>query len=546
MFIQRIILTIFLISFLGCASQQTPKTPSSASKTKSKPALQTQTKKNNVQSLLNRALVLTYGFNHSEANKVFKEAAKIDPKCAICYWGAALVLGPNINAPMDDNAVPEAYYLTQTAVKLSSSATPRDQALIKALSKRYSPKPVKDRKLLDQAYANAMRQAAKDFPNDSMVLTLLAEALMNLHPWDYWDKTGAPKSWTPEIINTIDSALKIDPNQLGANHLHIHAVEASPNPQRAEESADRLRELAPDSGHLLHMPAHIYMRIGRYEDAAKVNEHAIINDESYKSQKNPKGIYPLAYMPHNRHFLWIAAANIGQSKRAIQAAIQLSQAVDQKEMRKPGYGTLQNYWVMPFYAWLRFGKWQDILKAPKPDKDMIFPQGIWHYARGRAFTALGKLKEAKGELTNLKKIMQDPSLKNISLWDINNVSNLLVIADHLLEGELAYKQKKTQSALSHLTQAVNAEDKLKYDEPPAWYYPARHSLGTVLLELGYGDEAERVFRKDLERHKDNGWALFGLMKSLEAQKKTKDASAIKKRFEAIWGNADIKLTRARF
>ncbi len=542
----KIFLAVLILSIFGCASQQTPITQRSNTKPKNQPELQVPTKKTNVQTLLNRALVLTYGFNHSEANKVFKEAAKLDPKCAICYWGAALVLGPNINAPMEDNAIPEAYYLTQTAVKLSDSASPRDQALIKALSQRYSPKPVKDRKLLDQAYANAMRQAAKEFPKDAMVLTLFAESLMDLHPWDYWDKTGAPKPWTPEIINTIDSALKIDPDQLGANHLHIHAVEASPNPQRAEKSADRLRELAPDSGHLLHMPAHIYMRIGRYEDAAKVNEHAITNDETYKSKNKPKGIYPLAYMPHNRHFLWIAAANIGQSKKAIQAAIQLSQAIDRQEMRKPGYGTLQNYWVMPFYAWVRFGKWQEILKAPKPEKDMVFPLGIWHYARGRAFTALGKVKEAQKELADLKKVMEDPSLKNISLWDINYVSDLLVIADHLLEGELAYQQKKIQSALSHLTKAVNAEDKLKYDEPPAWYYPARHSLGTVLLELGYGDEAERVFRKDLERHKDNGWALFGLMKSLEAQKKTKDASAIKKRFEAIWGNADIKLTRARF
>ena len=368
---------------------------------------------------------------------------------------------------------------------------------------------------------------------------------MDLHPWDYWEKDGQPKPWTPEILDTLKATLKLDPNNLNANHLHIHAVEASKHPEQAEASADRLRALAPDSGHLLHMPAHIYMRIGRYADAATVNEHAIENDEHYRSHHKPEGIYPLAYMPHNRHFLWIASADSGQSQRALKAAQGMADMVDAQTMRAPGLGTLQHFSVMHLYAMVRFGKWESILSQPEPAEDLIYPRGVWRYARGRALTGLGRLDEAVSELAQLKTLAADPALAKVTLWEINKSADLLMIAQHVLEGELAHKQGKVDEAVSHLQQAVSAEDKLNYDEPPAWYYPARQSLGAVLLDAGRAGDAEPVFRKDLERHRNNGWSLFGLWQSLTAQGKD-EAQAVKSRFDKTWAEADITLTQARF
>jgi len=464
----------------------------------------------------------------------------------MCYWGAALVLGPNINKPMDPADIPAANELAYKALEHSENSNPLQQALIKALVLRYSPEEGSDRSTLDQAYANAMREVAKQFPHSATVQVLLAEALMDLHPWDLWEKNGEPKPWTPEILETLEAALKLDPDNLNANHLYIHAVEASPQPERAEPNADRLRALAPDSGHLLHMPAHIYMRIGRYADAATVNEHAIENDEHYRSHAKPEGIYPLAYMPHNQHFLWIASADSGQSQKALKAAWAMAKSVDAQKMRAPGFGTLQHFRLMPLYAMVRFGRWDDILNQAEPDQDLIYPRGIWHYARGRALTALGKPNEAASELAELKTLATDPALEKVTFWEINKSADLLEIAQHVLAGELAFQQGKTKDAVAHLQQAVNAEDKLNYDEPPAWYYPARQSLGAVLLDAGRAGEAEPVFRKDLERHRNNGWSLFGLKQSLTAQGKTDEAQEVNSRFEKTWSKADITLTHALY
>ena len=391
-----------------------------------------------------------------------------------------------------------------------------------------------------------MRGVAKQFPQSATVQVLLAEALMDLHPWDFWEKDGEPKSWTPEILETLKAALKLDADNLNANHLYIHAVEASNHPERAEPHADRLRALAPDSGHLLHMPAHIYMRIGRYADAATVNEHAIENDEHYRAHAKPEGIYPLAYMPHNQHFLWIASADSGQSRRALKAAFKMAEMVDTQKMRAPGFGTLQHFKVMPLYAMIRFGKWEDILNQPEPDQDLIYPRSIWHYARGRALTGLDKPHEASQELEQLRTLAADPTLEKVTLFEINNTLDLLAVAQHVLAGELAFQQGKIEDAIAHLQQAVTAEDKLNYDEPPTWYYPARQSLGAVLLSAGRAEEAEPVFRKDLERHRNNGWSLFGLWKSLTAQGKTDAAKEVKSRFDKTWSEADITITQARF
>jgi tetratricopeptide (TPR) repeat protein len=540
-----LITVILILLTSACATQKTKNGASTAGKS-TDPFMMIQSENPDVQSLFQRGLVLTYGFNHQEAHNVYMRAAAQDSNCAMCYWGAALVLGPNINKPMDPADVPTAYRLAQKALKHSKGENPLHQGLIQALVLRYGPEPVADRSALDQAYADSMREVAKQFPKSPTVQVLLAEALMDLHPWDYWEKDGQPKPWTPEILETIKATLKLDPNNLNANHLHIHAVEASPHPEQAEASADRLRALAPDSGHLLHMPAHIYMRIGRYADAATVNEHAIENDEHYRSHHKPEGIYPLAYMPHNRHFLWIASANSGQSQRALKAAQGMAEVVDTQKMREPGYGTLQHYRMMPLYAMVRLGKWEGILNQPEPAEDLIYPRGVWRYARGRALTGLGRLDEAARELAKLKILAVDPALEKVTLWEINKSADLLMIAQHVLEGELAHKQGKADEAVSHLQQAVMAEDKLNYDEPPAWYYPARQSLGAVLLDAGRAAEAEPVFRKDLERHRNNGWSLFGLWQSLTAQGKTDEAQAVKSRFDETWAEADITLTQARF
>lgn len=539
------LISIVLIFVLSACTTHKAEPPGKSGKTADS-FFAIQTDDPEVKKLFRRGVVLTYGFNHQEAHNTYMQAAAQDSNCAMCYWGAALVLGPNINKPMDPADAATAYNLAQKALEHSKGENPLNRSLIEALVQRYRQEAGSDRSALDRDYADAMRKVAIQFPNSATAQVLLAEALMDLHPWDFWEKDGEPKPWTPEILETLQAALKLDPDNLNANHLYIHAVEASPHPEQAEANADRLRDLAPDSGHLLHMPAHIYMRIGRYADAAAVNEKAIENDERYRAHAKPEGIYPLAYMPHNRHFLWIAAADSGQSQKALQAALDMAKGVDPQTIRAPGLGTLQHFSVMHLYAMIRFGKWEDILNQPEPDQDLVYPRGVWHYARGRALTGLNRLEEAERELEQLQALAADPALKKVTLWDINDTTDLLAIAQHVLAGELSYKKGQVEDAIAHLQQAVAVEDGLNYDEPPAWYYPARQSLGAVLLDAGRAAEAEAMFQKDLQRHQNNGWSLFGLWQSLNAQGKTNAANEVKSRFNKTWAEADITLTQARF
>lgn len=545
--ITRLISIVLMFALSACATQKTedPKKASASGKSGDS-FFAIQSNDPEVRRLFERGVVLTYGFNHQEAHNTYMQAAAQDSDCAMCYWGASLVLGPNINKPMDPKDAPTAHRLAQKALEHSKEGNPLHKSLIQALMLRYSPEAGTDRSSLDQAYADAMRKVAKQFPQSATAQVLLAEALMDLHPWDFWAKDGEPKPWTPEILETLEATLKLDPDNLNANHLYIHAVEASHHPERAEPNADRLRALAPDSGHLLHMPAHIYMRIGRYADAAEVNEHAIENDEHYRAHAKPEGIYPLAYMPHNQHFLWIAAADSGQKQKALKAAFDMAEVVDPQTMRAPGFGTLQHFKIMPLYAMIRFGQWTEIMSQPEPDQDLIYPRGIWHYARGLSYLGLGEPNEAAQGLEQLKVLAADPALEKVTLWEINKTSDLLAIAQHVLAGELAFQQGQVDDALTHLQQAVAVEDKLNYDEPPAWYYPARQSLGAVLLNAGRAAEAEAMFQKDLERHRNNGWSLFGLWQSLTAQGKSKEAQEVRSRFDKTWSDADISLTQARF
>jgi tetratricopeptide (TPR) repeat protein len=502
------------------------------------------TKSQLAQRYFDQGLILAYGFNHAEAERSFREAAKLDPDCAICNWGVALVLGSNINAAMDDTAVSPAWEALQKALQLSGKASEKEKAYIQALAKRYSQKPVEDRKSLNIDYANAMREVAKIYPDDLDAATLFAEALMNTMPWDYWQENGKPKLETQEILATLETVLKRNPNHPGANHLYIHAVEAV-RPELGVAAADRLGNLVPGSGHLVHMPSHIYIRVGRYHDAAIANQQAIAADKEYITQCHKQGMYPLAYVPHNHHFLWAAATMEGNQKLAMQAAYDTAAMADEKQMREPGYGTLQHYYSIPLYTLTRFGKWDEILAEPAPADDLKYPTGVWHYARGTALTAKGQLQEAARELEHLQAIAADPALEKVTIWDINTTGSLLKIASEVLTGKLAAKQGDYEKAIAHLKTAVNLEDKLNYDEPPPWHYPVRQSLGAVLLEANRPAEAEIVYHEDLKRFPENGWSLAGLAKSLEAQGKTEEAQAVQKRFTTAWKHADLSLTVAQ-
>lgn len=497
------------------------------------------------QRFFNQGLILAYGFNHAEAERSFREAARLDPECAICWWGAAWVLGPNINAPMNPENVPRAWEALQNARRLAPKASAKEKALIDALSARYAEHPPEDRAKLDKAFAEAMRAVAKKYPNDPDILSIYAEALMDLHPWNFW-REGKAQPWTPEILRVLERALAVDENHPLANHLYIHAIEASPTPEKGVPMADRLRTLVPGAGHLVHMPAHIYIRVGRYADASEANVRAIEADQAYITQCRAQGLYPMAYHPHNYHFLFAARSLEGRSADAIEAAERMKAMVSEDKMREPGWTTLQHYWSTPMYAWVRFGKWDKILSSPPPASDLIYPRGVWHYARAMAFRARGELDKAEAELDALKKIAARPELREITIWDLNSAATLMAIAVKVVEGEIAAKRGNYKQAIAALKEAVKLEDSLMYDEPPDWQVPTRLNLGAVQLEAGMPREAEKTYRKELEKFSNNGWSLFGLAAALEAQGKKKQAQEVRERLAKAWRNADFQLTSSRF
>lgn len=504
------------------------------------------TKSEEAQRYFDQGLTLSYGFNHAEAERSFREATRHDPQCAMCYWGVALVLGPNINAPMDPADVPEAYRASRKAVELADHASEKERAYIQALAKRYSENPPENRAPLDQAYADAMRDVAQQYPDDLDAVALFVEALMDLHPWDYWNKDGTPQPWTPEITSHLETILARDPNHIGGIHFYIHAVEASTQPERAEPYADRLGALVPGAGHLVHMPSHTYIRVGRYHDAALANIDATQADNSYVTQCRAQGLYPLAYVPHNHHFLWAAASMEGWRAKAVEAALETDKVTHHEMMAEPGMGALQHYSLIPLYAYVRFGMWDEILAYRTPPENLLYPTGIWHYARGRAFVGRGRLDDARKELMAVREIAQNKDLEKVTIWDINSAASLLEIAQHVLAGEIDAKDRNYKDAIEHLRKGVRLEDELRYTEPADWQYPVRQSLGAVLLEAGRPREAEIVYLEDLQRNPENGWSLFGLMRSLEAQGREAEATDVEERFEKAWARADVQLTASRF
>jgi tetratricopeptide (TPR) repeat protein len=497
-----------------------------------------------VQRYFDQGLVLAYGFNHAEAARSFREAVRRDPECASCYWGLSYVLGPNINSMMNAEDLPEAWKALQKALALVDDASEQEQAYIRALQTRYTEELPDDRSHLDVAYANAMREVARRYPKDTDAGTLLAEALMDTTPWDYWREDGKPKPETVEILETLTTVLDRDPNHPGANHLYIHIVEAQ-SPEMAVEVADRLGGLVPGAGHLVHMPSHIYIRLGRYHDASVANQKAIEADDDYITACRKQGLYPVMYMPHNHHFLWAAATIEGRSELAISAAREIARKQDLDVARQPGLTSLQHYWITPVYALTRFGKWEAILEEPAPPDDLIYPLGVWHYARGMALTRLRRLDEAKTELARLTAIGADPELELVTVWDLNTTDNLIAIAREVLSGEIAAARGDYETAIRHLEAGVELEDDLVYDEPPTWHAPVRLNLGAVLLAAGRPAAAEKTYRENLETFPDNGWALLGLEQSLEAQGKTDEAQTVASEFEKAWQHADFDLVSSR-
>lgn len=487
------------------------------------------------QRFFDQGLRLTYGFNHGEAIRAFNEATRLDPGCAMCYWGTALAYGPHVNAGMDSAAGVAAYAAVRKAEALAPRATAREQAYIRALARRYSAVPPADRAKLDSAYSRAMAGVVKRYPGDLDAATLYAESLMDLRPWNYWKKNGQPYPGTPAILAQLERVLKKNPNHPGACHYFIHAVEAV-TPERAVPCAERLAGLMPGVGHMVHMPGHIYIRVGRYEDAITSNVHAVHTDESYIASEKPTGVYPIGYYPHNYHFLSFAATMVGKSKQAIDAARALVQKVPVEIARQvPPVEPLVPYLHLTLAT---FGKWDDVLAEPAPPADLRFATGMVQYARGTAFAAKQQWVDAQMALDTLTAIL--------NATEVGSNKSVLEVAMHALTGEIAARRGKLDDAAMHYRVAMKLEDGLQYIEPPLWHYPIRHSLGKILLQAGKAAEAEALYREDLKRFPGNGWSLYGLAASLRGRGAIKDAEQVEVEFRKAWAGADVALVASRF
>ena len=500
------------------------------------------------QEYFDQGMVLAFGFNHAESIRSFRAAQTLDPACAMCFWGEAMATGPNINvtskgkAVMSDADRVSAFDAIMRAQELAGSATEQEQALIAAMAARYTGDTSTSRTPLDIAYAEAMGAYVAAYPDDDDAAAMYAEAWMNTMPWDYWSADGEPKPETVKVIDALDGIIARSPEHPLALHLYIHALEASQDPGRAEDAADRLANLVPGSGHLVHMPAHIYWRVGRYDDAAKANIRAASVDEDYIAQCNAQGFYPALYYPHNIHFLWAAASMSGQRDMAIEAAQKVAANVRLEQIEQ--FPTVEFFQTIPILAQVQFGQWDDILASDAPPESLDYSNAIWRYARGVAAARTGDVEAAAADrsvLAGLKNSVQ------ISFLDTSDypASVLLAIADALLQGEIAMAEGRPDAAIPHFAEAVAAQDSLPYMEPPFWYYPTRQSLGEAYIAAGDFAQAEAVYRKDLQDYPRNGWSMSGLIKALESQDKAADADKVREMFDIVWRHSDIELDGSR-
>ena len=489
------------------------------------------------QKFFNQGLAYVYAFNHAEAVKSFKQAAQLDPNLAMAYWGVSLAMGSNYNVPADGPSLLEAYANLQKAVALAPKASEHDRAYINALAKRYSNDVQADNHKLAIDYKNAMGEVAKTYPDDLDAATLYAESMMNLRPWKLWKLDGSPEEGTPEIVATLESVLRRNPNHSGANHYYIHAVEASTNAERALPSAARLGKVAPKAGHLVHMPSHIYIRTGDYYEAAQANIDAIAVDREYMQKSGNQGLYPAMYYNHNVHFLAAASAFKGRYADSIKAARDLEGNVKPVVKAMP---MLEMFLPYPLVSLTRFGKWEEILKEPKPDASLKITTGFWHFARGSAYAANKQPASAEAELAGLREILKGmpPEVRMFS----NPAADILKVAELELDGKIALARGDKQAAFDLFAKAVAAEDATLYAEPSDWDLPTREVLGGALLANGEYPAAEKVFRAELLRHQRNGRALFGLAESLRKQGKDGAAKSVQAEFEKAWQYADTKLS----
>ncbi len=499
------------------------------------------TSSNEAQRYFDQGLRFVYAFNHEEAIVAFEEAARLDPSAAMAYWGVALASGPNINSTMDKAAERRAWDAVQKARLHRARASASEQAYIDAIGKRYHLN-VHTRSALDKAYADAMRGVWREFPNDPDAGVLFAEALMDLRPWDLWTPAGRPKPGTEELVSTLESLLARFPDHPGACHYYIHSMEASPTPDRAVSCAERLPALMPGAGHLVHMPAHIYMRLGRYHEAAERNARAADVDRNYLAGRKLSGDYADGYYTHNLHFLWTTLVMEGRRTEALKAARQLTGTITEGEARKDKWKEL--YLPTPVWSMIRFGQWDELLREPPPPKPLRLQQGMWRLGRGMALSASGRLPGAEGEHVVLAGMVKRLGRDRTSEEKTERV--LLKIAERLLAGDLAMRHHKYEETIQSFTDAIKLEEALPYTEPPFWPIPIRHYLGAALLTAGQPGKAETVYRADLEKNPRNGWAQFGLMQSLRAQRKGREADTVEEQWKQAWEHADVTLAASRF
>jgi tetratricopeptide (TPR) repeat protein len=484
------------------------------------------------QRYFDQGLRVAWGFNHAEAQRAFQKAQQLDPKCAMCYWGEAYVLGPNINVPMDEKAIAPATAAAAKARELAANATPSEKMLIEAVSARYSSDPKAERPKLDAAYAEVMKRAAAQFPNDLDIAAMYAEALMVLSPWDYWEPGGAKlKPVVGDLVPTLERVLAREPGHVGAIHLYIHAVEASNDPKRAERYADRLAKLAPGAGHLVHMPAHIYFRIGRFKDSLAINRTAVKVDEAYIQRYHPQGVYPLAYYPHNVHFVLVSAQMSGEGATAVQAAQKLGGVIPDDAAR--AVLLLQPVKAAPYFAHAQFSDPATVLALADPGADFPYIRAAWRYARGIASVKRGDAAAAAAEVAEIEKITNSTDFKPFESWNIP-AKDVTVIAAHVVRARIAQAKNDLPGAVRELEAAVALEDKLPYMEPPYWYYPVRQTLGAVLALSGENQKARDVFRDSLRKTPNNGWALYGLAQTYAREGKQREAKEVEKHLARAW------------
>src|SRR5437667_3383756 len=533
MFIQRIILT--LATGVAISVSAAPAKTKPASSPKLLPGLgevhhPVATKNSQAQQFFDQGLKLVFGFNHDEARKSFQRAAELDPKLAMAWWGVSLTLGPNYNLPVDPEREKAGYDAAQRAVALKPNASESERAYIDAVAVRYSNDPKADLHQLDVTYKDAMSKLAARYPDDLDAATLYAESAMNLNPWKLWTADGKPAEGTEEIVATLESVLKRDPNHLGANHYYIHAVEASLHPERALPASARLEKLAPAEVPLAHMPAHIYARVGDHFASAHCNEAAIAADKKFLGETQEQGVFRMMYYSHNLHFLAFASCMNGNFAGAKDAAAKLVANVAPGVKAMP---MLEGFLPTPIVVLFAFERWNDILKLPAPDKSLESTSAVWHSLRGIAFANMGKTSEAEQEQKEFRDLVA--KIPPAKMYDqLNNVGAVFKIHEHLLVAEIARSQHDEKAAIDSLKQAIAAEDALNYSEPPPWYPPVRPTLGRLLLATNRAAEAEKVFREDLDRNPRDARALAGLRDCLNAQGRKYDADQIDQQFHAAW------------